>query len=463
MASVSVRLWFLILALWVFDGQRTFAGPTHLLVRPQMTNQTQALSVSNPKHLWEAIEVSNENLSSKIQEWKDAGYEVEENILFEATSQGLDLRLEGFDEFFAEQWSFYNPLRDDSFNLGGGDVDLPRAHAYLRNLNKPLGHGVLFVIDSGTDSASPEFGGGRVLGGYNAFDDSNNFNDDNDHGTHVTSIAVAGFNEDQFGITGMAPDSKIYSGKALNHENQGSTQTLLETLRRGLSDLDEMAADLPRVVNMSLGSASRSQALFEEMKSADVSKTLFVASAGNNGRNNDISSFYPCNYQLPNVICVAASDYYDFRTGFSNYGAESVDLLAPGLEIYAALRGSFQGNIYEGFYGDKSGTSQAAPHVSGAALLVWAVNPNLSAVQVKEILMQSVDRLPGAEAEVLSAGRLNSYRAVLMAAGDDLSLADREESSGGGGCQLGSSHQIPVFLFLIWGMFFLVARNRLQI
>ena len=99
--------------------------------------------------------------------------------------------------------------------------------------------------------------------------------------------------------------------------------------------------------------------------------------------NNDIFPFYPASHDAPNVIAVAASDYYDSLAWFSNYGTTSVDLAAPGVEILSTI----PGNRYQ----SNDGTSMAAPHVSGVVGLVRAQFPTMAHPQIKDRILSSVD------------------------------------------------------------------------
>src|SRR5207253_2361454 len=109
---------------------------------------------------------------------------------------------------------------------------------------------------------------------------------------------------------------------------------------------------------------------------------IFVAAAGNSANNADVTPMYPAAYNLPNIISVAATDSSGNLASFSNYGATSVDVGAPGVGIYSTVPG--------GGYGYKSGTSMATPHVAGVVALVEAVHPTWSMSQVINAILQSV-------------------------------------------------------------------------
>src|SRR5204862_5173228 len=147
-----------------------------------------------------------------------------------------------------------------------------------------------------------------------------------------------------------------------------------------------------------------SQALADAINVADQHNSLFVAAAGNNGTDNDSSPTYPASYDIPNVVAVAATDNTDNRAFFSNVGRRSVDLGAPGVDVYSTWPG--------GGYQHLSGTSMATPHVTGAAALAKAAFPSASAVGLKALLLSTVDPKPTLATNTSSGGRLNIGNAV---------------------------------------------------
>ena len=155
-----------------------------------------------------------------------------------------------------------------------------------------------------------------------------------------------------------------------------------------------------KITSNSWGGGGFDPALYNAIEAA--SNSLFVAAAGNEGLDNDVTPHYPSSYNLYNILSVAASDRNDNQAGFSNYGSTSVDIYAPGVDILSTYKNNW--------YAWAGGTSMATPHVSGVAGLLFSMNPSSTPIQIKNIIMNSVD--PTLE-NVVSGGRLNAHSALL--------------------------------------------------
>ena len=224
--------------------------------------------------------------------------------------------------------------------------------------------------------------------------------DDNQHGSHTTgTIAATGGNG--IGISGVAQRASVMALRFLGGA-QGSG-----TSEDAIKCIDYATKNGARIMSNSWGGGGYSKALFESIKRADDKGILFVAASGNSSGDNDETDNYPSNYDLPNVIAVAATDANDKLASFSNYGKGEVDLAAPGVNILSTV----PGNRYAKF----SGTSMATPHVAGAAALLLAAYPNMNAVDLKKALMDSVDEVSSLNGKVVTGGRMNVSKALAVA------------------------------------------------
>jgi subtilisin family serine protease len=282
---------------------------------------------------------------------------------------------------------------------------------------------IVAVLDSGCDYNHPdlaaniwtnpgEIPGNRVDDDRNGFvDDVHGYDfrnndgdpfDDNGHGTHVAgTIGAVGNNG--VGVAGVNWQVRILCAKFLSSFGNGFTSDAI----RALDYAVQMGADL---TNNSYGGGDFSQAFIDAVAEAIVAEQPFVAGAGNNNRDTDLAPHYPSSFDLPNVIAVAATDHNDTRASFSNYGAASVDLGAPGVNIWSTLPGNS--------YGSLSGTSMATPHVSGVAALLRAVSPGIPAAQLKSRILSQADPVPSLQGITVTGGRLNAFLAIATPDGD---------------------------------------------
>ncbi|MFO0845201.1 MAG: S8 family serine peptidase [Gemmataceae bacterium] len=227
--------------------------------------------------------------------------------------------------------------------------------------------------------------------GWNFVDDSNDPMDDFGHGTHVAGTIGAVGNNGQ-GVAGINWSIQMMPIKFMNANGAGSVSAFIA----GLNYAVEHGA---KISNNSWTGSGDSTLLAQAVQAAQQKNHIFVAAAGNSGSNNDSSPTYPASLPYDNVLSVAATDRNDNLAGFSNYGASSVDLAAPGVDILSTTMG--------GGYGYNSGTSMATPHVTGAAALIWARNPSWTYQMVLNRIMGSVDKVPSLSGKVRSGGRLN--------------------------------------------------------
>jgi thermitase len=216
-----------------------------------------------------------------------------------------------------------------------------------------------------------------------------------EHGTHVAgTIAAEGNNG--VGVTGVNWRARIMPLKFLGPRGGYTSDAV--------AALDYAVANGAKISNNSWGGGGRSQALQDAITRADAAGHLFVVAAGNDGTNNDATPHYPSNYEIANVISVAATDDSDTLASFSNFGATSVDLAAPGVNILSTLPGNR--------YGSYSGTSMATPHVTGAAALLKTQNPSFDDAQLRAQLFRFAESKASLRDKVATGGRLNAYSSL---------------------------------------------------
>jgi subtilisin family serine protease len=226
------------------------------------------------------------------------------------------------------------------------------------------------------------------------------------HGTHVAGIMGA-VGDNGIGVAGVNWQTTILPVKWLESAG-GSNETgkLIEALQWIVAA--KQAGVNIRVVNDSptfLGTPY-SQALSNEIGVLGENNILFVTAAGNTSEDDDelADRRYPCGYDLPNEICVTASNDNDELPSWANYGPQTVNLAAPGVSIYSTLR--------ENKYGYLSGGSMASPQVAGAAALILSVEPSLTAIELKTDILDNVDPVPALSGKVITGGILDICKAL---------------------------------------------------
>jgi thermitase len=318
------------------------------------------------------------------------------------------------DPMFNEQWA----LNNSGQNGGKANADVRAIEAWKKiQGSKEV---VVAVLDSGVDYThtdlatnmwirpdnlpqykDDELGTFNDLNGFNAADNLSDPMDDNGHGTHCAGIIGAEGNNDE-GIAGINWKVEIMPLKFMGRGGFGTTKDAIEAINYAI-DRKQNGVNV-RVINASWGSTMRSKALEDAIRAAGEAGILFVAAAGNDGTSNDRSPHYPSNYDLPNVISVAALDRNDNLASFSNFGAKTVHVAAPGKDILSTWLGDN--------YREASGTSMATPYVAGVAALILSSEPKLSVEKLRERVLKSVDKLDSLNGKVESGGRINAAKAL---------------------------------------------------
>ena len=232
--------------------------------------------------------------------------------------------------------------------------------------------------------------------------------DQHGHGTHTAgTIGAAGNNG--LGVVGVAWTVKIMPIKIFSALANDSTTAMVINAYNYVRMMKNRGVNI-RVTNNSYAgppeTPTNDQAMKDALDAMGAADILNVFAAGNESNNNDVNPIYPGSFTSPSILSVAASDSADNKPGFSNYGPISVDLAAPGVVIWSTTFSS------DSSYGVMSGTSMATPHVTGAAALLSAYNPSLSAASLKATLINTVDQLPQWNGVVKSGGRLNISNAM---------------------------------------------------
>jgi len=238
------------------------------------------------------------------------------------------------------------------------------------------------------------------------FDGNNNSVFDgtgDDHGTHVAgTIGAVGGNGT--GVAGVCWNVKLMGAKFLGSRG-GTTANAIKAVDY-FTDLKTRHGLNLVATNNSWGGGGFSQGLQDAIERANQAGILFVAAAGNSGANNDTTASYPSNYPNANIIAVAAITSTGALASYSQYGATTVDICAPGSAIASTVPRSSKGKVISG-YASYSGTSMATPHVAGAAALYASARPGSTAAQIKAAILGSATPTASCNGKVATNGRLN--------------------------------------------------------
>lgn len=312
---------------------------------------------------------------------------------------------------YESQWALENKgqrvCRFDGKNcidgLAGSDI---KAQAAWKK-NRDCSSIVVAVLDSGVDQRHPDLQP-NLLGGMNFVGTAatQDPQDDNLHGTHVSGIIAAAGSESK-GVVGVCQKARLLPVKVGDAEGYLEDSDILEGIQFALSQK-------AKVINASFGGGGANQLMRNAM--AKATGTLFVIAAGNGdmlgrGFSIDTQAVYPAAYDLPNMIVVAATDSRDQLGKFSNFGVKRVQLAAPGVNIVSTFPMA-QTEEMKSYgipveAGALDGTSMATPYVTGAVALAWATSPRSQPPTIKRKVMLAVDKIPSLAGKVESGGRLN--------------------------------------------------------
>ncbi len=335
--------------------------------------------------------------------------------------------------YFGQLWGLHNTGQTVGGYAGTSDVDTNALQSSVVTLGSPST--VVAVIDDGVDFSHPDLSAQRWVNpgesgtdsnGENKAtngrdDDGNGYIDDvhgwdfyngdktvhdvgeHAHGTHVAGTIAASLNGK--GVVGVAPSVKVMALKFIGPDGGSDSDAILA--------LEYAKKKGVRISNNSWGGPYYSQALKDAI---EASGQLFVAAAGNGGSdgvgdNNDLTPDYPASYSSANILSVAAVHNEGGLSSFSNYGATSVDISAPGEDILSTVPTDFDNSGYAYM----SGTSMATPHATGAAAAMRSVNPSLAPLDLKKILMDTGKPLPATAGYTVTGDMVDAAAAVRKA------------------------------------------------
>ena len=310
-------------------------------------------------------------------------------------------------------WGLRNIGQDGGLN----DADIDAAEAW--DISKGAKTTIVAVCDSGIlytheDLRDQMWINEDEIPGNNLDDDNDGYidniygadtiNNDGDpmdglgHGTHCAGTIGASAN-DSAPHVGVAWNVTLMAVKCLSDSGWGSTAATI-------ASLDFATLNGATVCNYSLGGGGFSQGMLDVIVAAADANVILACAAGNSGSDNDLIPHYPSSYDVENVISVAATDRNDNMANFSCYGLESVDLGAPGVDIYSCEVGS------DSSYAFHDGTSMAAPHVTGVLALMRSLQPDWAYLQIREKLFAATDPIPPLDGKTKTGGRLNAFKAI---------------------------------------------------
>lgn len=380
--------------------QKKIAFPKSRISKKNTGKNQSVIRIKLPK---------NKTVAQAIAEAKSKGLRVEPNYRVRITSVPND-------ELFKYMWSLQNTGQTG----GTANADIDATSAW--NITTGSDDVIIAIIDTGIDYNHPDLAANiwtnpGEIAGNGLDDDHNGYIDDvhgydfctygghsrdsdpmdeHGHGSHVSGT-IGAVSNNSAGVTGINWHCKLMSCRFLDEKGYGNTADAIDAINYAV-------ANGAKVLNNSWGGDGYSSSLAAAITNARDNGVLFVAAAGNAGADNDNSDNYPSNYQIDNIIAVAATDDDDALASFSNYGKSTVHLGSPGVNILSTY--------ISNQYAYMSGTSMATPHVSGVAALVLAKYPSISLNELKSRLTWTGDPISSLAGKTITGRRLNAYNAL---------------------------------------------------
>ncbi len=322
------------------------------------------------------------------------------------------------DTYFGQQWSLENL---GAFANGTPGADIQATDAW--EIHTGDTGMIIAVLDTGIQYNHPDLvgniwtnsgetsctdgvdndGNGYTddCSGYDFLNNDNDPMDDIGHGTHVAGT-VGAWGNNGSGVCGVMWRVRLMALKACCDANGFFTTDAI------VQGIGYAASKGAKVINASFGGTVFQQTILNAISLANNAGVLFVAAAGNEGQNNDLTPHYPSSYDRGNIIAVAATDQNDRRAAFSNYGPNSVDVAAPGVYIFSTIPTDASYGILDFM----PGTSMATPHVSGLAGLLWSYYTDFNLSQIRSLILNYAENLDTLNGWINTGGRINAYRAL---------------------------------------------------
>jgi thermitase len=390
-----------------FRGPTTRAGITNALNRALVRSAREYRIVPGLQRVRLAPGVAVEDAIAELKGRADVEYAEPNYLLYKAAVPN--------DPQFSAQWALHNSGQTSGFD--DADIDAPEAWDVTTGSNTI----VVAVIDTGVDYTHEDLaaniyrniaectangvdddGNGYVddCHGIDTVNDDSDPLDDEGHGTHVAGI-IGAVGNNGIGIAGVAWNVRLLPCKFMDDIGVGTTADVIECLEY-VAMMKDRGVNIV-ATNNSWGGGPYSEAVLQAIAAQRQRGILFVAAAGNAGADHDIAQIYPCSYDAPNLLCVAAFTEFDIRPVFSDKGLHTVHVGAPGFDVLSTMPGNT--------YAEQTGTSMAAPHVAGVAALLKANDATRDWRAIKNLIIAGGELRKSMQPTI--SGRIASARGSL--------------------------------------------------